>query len=287
MLQSQKKIMGSFKFAALYQGVPVASEGQIVKNDWIQLIEEDECPPLDVIWFGIDCAFSEREMADESAICVLGINTRNPSTVYVRDIVKGKWDFPSLIEAVRHQYSFYRARVLCIEKAASGQSLIQVLKKEAKIPIEEMKPLRSKTTRLQAVCPLLENGRVKIVKGLWTPSFVKELTAFPYVRHDDSVDAMVWGLTYFSLKIDTVDRGIQDSIIQNRKWGGDLKRPLIEDSLSYGNMLEHNPRMNGGRRILGNSSLNDPDYNPQMSSSNLHLRRGGNRGIKNSGYDLW
>lgn len=280
MLESQKKIMGSFKFASLYQGVPVAAEGQIVKSTWIDIIEEEDCPPLDVIWFGVDCAFSERELADESAICVAGISTRTPNIVYIRDIVKGKWGFPDLIESVKQQYAFYRARVLCIEKAASGQSLIQVLKKEAKIPIEEMKPLKSKTTRLQAVCPLLEDNRVKIVRGSWTDAFVKELTSFPFVRHDDSVDAVVWALTYYSLKLDAVDRGIQESIIQTKKWRGDYQRPGMNyDSNSNNRIL--NSR---GRYANEDGFLNDPDFGSAAPSSDgfSPMRRNSRRP---SGYD--
>jgi len=251
MLESQKKIMGSFKFAALYQGVPVAAEGQIVKNSWIDVIEEEECPELDLIWFGIDCAFSEEEQADESVICVAGINKRSPETVYIRDIVKGRWDFPDLLEGVKQQQSFYKAKVLCIEKAASGQSLIQVLKRETRIPIEEMKPgNRSKSVRLQVVSPLLESGRVKIVRGLWTDAFVKELTSFPYVRHDDSVDACVWSLMYYSLKIDSAGRGLPQGE------SGDYRRPLSSYTLNR-------PSPVSGRRTRGlgsDSFLNDPDF---------------------------
>lgn len=282
MLESQRKIMGSFKFAALYQGVPVAAEGQIVKNSWIDVIEEEDCPPLDVIWFGVDCAFSEKEMADESAICVAGISTRNPETVYIREIVKGKWGFPDLIEAVKQQYSYYRAKILCIEKAASGQSLIQVLKKEARIPIEEMKPLKSKTVRLQAVCPLLENNRVKLVRGPWTDGFIKELTAFPFVRHDDSVDSMVWALTYYSLKLDSIDRGVQQAIIQSKKWRGDYRRP----EASYGNDGSGSPSpWRSPKRLLGgDSGLNDPDFgSPDLSSGNAFSGRRSAR--RPGGYD--
>jgi predicted phage terminase large subunit-like protein len=273
--------MGSFKFAALYQGVPIAAEGQIVKNSWIEVIEEEDCPPLDVIWFGIDCAFSEKDMADESAICVAGISTRNPDIVYIRDIVKGKWGFPDLIEGVKQQYAFYKAKMLCIEKAASGHSLIQVLKKETRIPIEEMKPLRSKTVRMQAVCPLFENSRVKIVRGMWTDSFVKELTAFPYVRHDDSVDAMVWALTYYLLKLDSIDRGVQQAIIQSKKWRGDYRRP----DASYNGGTSSTWRT--PRRGLGDESyLTDPDFGGLHDGSSPF--RGGKSG-RTGGYgsNLW
>jgi predicted phage terminase large subunit-like protein len=288
MLESQKKIMGSFKFAALYQGVPVSAEGQIVKSSWVKVIEEKDCPPLDVVWFGVDCAFSEREKADESAICVAGVNTRNPDVVYIREIVKGKWGFPDLIESVKQHYALYSAKVLCIEKAASGHSLIQMLKREAKIPIEEMRPLKSKTTRLQAVCPLLENHRVILVRGLWTDAFIKELTSFPYVRHDDSTDAMVWALTYYSLKIDSVDRGIQDSIIQSRKWAGALRRPMFRDGHSYGGLFEERSVSVGGRRAPRSMGFNDPDPQSAEVPDRGIFRGGRSRGLRSgSGYDLF
>jgi predicted phage terminase large subunit-like protein len=230
MLQSQKKAMGSFKFAALYQGVPKSDEGQIIRPGWISKVEPEEAPKFDVTWLAVDCAFSEREMADETAVAVCGINKEDPQTVYLIEIITGRWAFPDLIESVKHLYRLYSARVLCIEKAASGQSLIQVLRREAKIPIEEFKPLKSKTIRLQAVSPLFEQGRVKFVDGVWCDPFIKELTQFPYVAHDDRTDSVVWGLHYFLEHIDSGNRMLAESIITHRKFLGSTRRAEVDDS---------------------------------------------------------
>lgn len=231
MLQSQKRAMGSFKFAALYQGVPKADEGQVIRNGWINTIAPEDCPEFDVTWLAVDCAFSEKEMADETAVAVCSINKDHPDKVYIREIVTGRWGFPDLLAAVKHLYAFYKARVLCIEKAAAGQSLLQVLAREAKIPIQEFKPLKSKTTRLQAVAPLYEQGRVFFVEDDWCEGFIKELTAFPYVRHDDRTDAMVWGLTYYIYHLDTVDRVLAESIFQHRKFTGVTRRTMLDDGM--------------------------------------------------------
>jgi predicted phage terminase large subunit-like protein len=243
MLLSQKKAMGSFKFAALYQGVPSADEGQIIKPAWIQRIEEEDCPEFDVTWLAVDCAFSEREMADETAVCVCGINKESPETVYVIDIVTGRWAFPDLIEAVKHLYRLYKARVLCIEKAASGQSLIQVLRREAKIPIEEFKPLKSKTTRLQAVSPLFEQGRVKFVVAPFTDPFIKELTQFPYVAHDDRTDSVVWGLHYYIESLDAGNRMLAESIMTHRKFLGVTRREGLEEGSVFSTTNRSNGRL--------------------------------------------
>ena len=279
MLESQKKIMGSFKFAALYQGVPIAAEGQIVKNSWIQRVEEEKCPEFDVTWIACDTAFSERDMADETAICVASISLRDPTKIYIREIIKGRWAFPDLIEAVKHAYAFYSAKMLCIEKAASGQSLIQVLRKEAKIPIEEMKPLKSKTTRLQAVTPMMECNRVFLVEGYWTETFIKELTSFPFVRHDDSVDAFTWALTYYALKLDVVDRGLMEAVIHNKRFQGELLREGLNDNHVFSQT--HRGR---GRGLLGSdTNINDPDYDSLGQTSDPRSpfaagRRGKGRG---------
>lgn len=284
MLIAQKKTMGSMAFSALYQGNPVAAEGQIIKDSWITRMEASTCPEFDVTWLAVDCAFSEKEMADETAICVASISHRTPGKVYIREMITGRLGFPDLIAKVKHLYSYYGARVLCIEKAASGQSLIQMLKKEAKIPIEEMKPLRSKTVRLQAVAPLLEFDRVKFVEAEWIDDFVKELTTFPFTRHDDRTDAFTWALTYYAMKMDVVDQGLQDSIIQNKRFFGDLTRPGFDNKAVFPNLSNRKLRL-----FPDDNSYNDPDgmINPDGTADNRsRFLRGIRSGSRNVGYDL-
>lgn len=279
MLMAQKKTMGSFAFSALYQGSPVAAEGQIIKDSWITRTEAKECPEFDYTWLAVDCAFSEKEMADETAVCVASISHRRPGIVYVREMITGRLGFPDLIARVKHLYSYYDAKVLCIEKAASGQSLIQMLKKEAKIPIEEMKPLKSKTIRLQAVAPLMEFSRVQFVEGEWIDDFVKELTTFPFTKHDDRTDAFTWALTYFSMKMDKGDQGLQDAIIQNKRFQGELTRSGFSNSNVF-------PNLSRGRLRLfpADHNYNDPDYDPMTGDADPRSHfvrgiRGGKRGI--------
>jgi predicted phage terminase large subunit-like protein len=257
MLESQKKIMGSFKFAALYQGVPVAAEGQIVRNSWINVIDESQHPPSwDVTWLAVDCAFQEKQMADETAICVASICKKDPTKIYIREIITGRWGFPDMIAAVKEAYHFYKAKMLCIERAASGQSLIQVLRKEAKIPIVEMKPLKSKTTRLQAVTPFLESSRVFFLDDHWTAGFIKELTTFPFVKHDDRTDSFAWSLTYYAMEMDVVDRGLQEAIIANKRFYGDLTREGLGDR----NVFSETQRGRGRGLQWDEANYNSPDY---------------------------
>jgi hypothetical protein len=157
-----------------------------------------------------------------------------------------------------------------------------MLRKEAKIPIEEMKPLKSKTIRLQAVAPLMEFNRVKFVEGDWIDPFVKELTAFPFVKHDDRTDAFTWALTYFSMKLDTVDKGLQDSIIQNKRFYGDLTRSGFNNKSVFENLSRGRLRM-----FPSDHNVNDPDYDPVSGDADnrSHFLRGIRGGSRNIGWD--
>jgi predicted phage terminase large subunit-like protein len=284
MLMAQKKTMGSLAFSALYQGNPVAAEGQIIKDHWICRMEKDQCPDSDFTWMAVDCAFSEREMADETAICVASISHRNPGIVYIQDMITGRFGFPELIANVKQLYSHYNARLLCIEKAASGQSLIQMLKKEAKIPIEEMKPLKSKTVRLQAVAPLMEFARVQMVEGEWIDPFLKELMAFPFVKHDDRTDAFAWALTYYSLKIDKTDQSLTEAIAQNKRFHGPPTRTGFENKHVFPNISSNRMRL-----FPADHAYNDPDGAPGLDNTEEgrpFFARGIRTGTRDIGYDF-
>ena len=212
MLLSQKRAMGSSKFAALYQGTPTAQEGSIVKAGWITVIDPEECPEFDITYLSLDTAFSEKQSADESVIAVAGFNRKDPDSIYVRELISGRWGFPDLLAMLEQTQKYYGARFCTVEQAASGQSLIQVLERESKIQIHPFKPLKSKTIRLQTVCPLFEAKRVKFVDGGWVQDFIKELTAFPHVPHDDRTDAVVWLLTYYMFHLDGGGRELTDAL---------------------------------------------------------------------------
>ena len=217
MLESQKKAMGSSAFSALYQGTPTAAEGSIIKAGWLKTVDALEAPTeFDITYMALDTAFSEKESADESVIAVMGFNRRTPDTIYVRELVTGRWAFPDLLAMVDQTQKYFRATFMCVEQAASGQSLIQVLERESKIPVHKFKPLRSKTIRLQTVSPLFEAGRVLFVEGEWTTSFIKELTAFPLVPHDDRTDAVVWGLTHYLFSMDGSARSTSEVLNAQR-----------------------------------------------------------------------
>ena len=75
-------------------------------------------------------------------------------------------------------------------KKASGQSLIQDMRR-AGLPVLEYTPDKDKTSRLNAITPLFESGRIFLpAYKQWADELQEEVTTFPYAPHDDQVDAL-------------------------------------------------------------------------------------------------
>jgi phage terminase large subunit-like protein len=93
-------------------------------------------------------------------------------------------------------YLEHKPDVVIIEKKASGQSLIQDLRR-AGLPIREYNPDKDKVSRVNAVSPLIESGRVWIPhEKTWAQSLFLEAVSFPNGAHDDQVDAMVMAIHF-------------------------------------------------------------------------------------------
>ncbi len=253
MMQSQKRAMGSSAFAALYQGTPTAAEGSIIKPGWITTVSAEDAPKeFDITYLALDTAFSEKQSADESVIAVMGYIRSEPDKIYVREIVHDRWSFPDLLASVHQVRKYYGARYLCIEQAASGQSLIQMIERETKIPVTKFKPLRSKTIRLQTVAPLFEANRVIFIEGAWTERFIKELLTFPYVAHDDMTDAVVWGLHEYTIGLDTTSRGANTLSMNNTHAPG--RKSTFED---FTELSTARNNFGKGRGLFGRGSAGD------------------------------
>jgi predicted phage terminase large subunit-like protein len=78
-----------------------------------------------------------------------------------------------------------------IEDRASGQSLIQELRRNTRIPIIAIKPERDKITRMNEVTAEIEGGRVFIPdRAKWLTDFETQIAQFPYGKFDDIVDSL-------------------------------------------------------------------------------------------------
>ena len=198
----RKQRMSPRDFAALYMQNPRVVGGNLIKQQWWKLYNPDHMQPDDFsqIIVTIDTAFKKTESADYTAMMTLGL-TRN-GDIHVIDVTRGKWDFPELKAKAIHINNKWRGkglRALYIEDKASGQSLIQELRRESGVSVIAHKVTHDKVTRVHAVTPLIESGRVYLPSNApWYDSFIEETLSFPSGVNDDQVDVLSMGLDILS-----------------------------------------------------------------------------------------
>jgi hypothetical protein len=84
------------------------------------------------------------------------------------------------------------------------------------------------------------------------------------------------------MKLDTVDKGLQDTIIQNKRFFGDLTRPGFGNKNAFPNLTSKRLRL-----FPADHAYNDPDYDSvsEEADPRSSFARGVRSGSRNIGYD--
>ena len=196
---------GARYWNALYMQDPTPDEGGIIKEKWIQWWDQDEPPPCDFIIQTYDTAFSTKTTADFSVIQTWGIfHMYNQNDEGYEDVashlillvnIKGRFEYPELSRLSQKLYNEHRPAVCMVEMKASGQSLIQDMRR-SRLPVLEYMPDRDKVSRVYAASPFLEAGKVWIPDTEWSEALFNEAIQFPNAAHDDMVDCMTMAIIY-------------------------------------------------------------------------------------------
>lgn len=201
-LKTLKIAVGSRDWASLYQQRPSAAEGGIFKRAHWQTHKPTEMHPKALIeslrisrvvqaW---DTAFKAREQNDYSVGVTIGVAQ---ARYYVLDVVRERLEFPDLKRAVVSAAAKWNPHAVLVEDKATGQSLLQELTRDTRIPLLPVKADKDKVSRAHAITPMVEAQLVYVPEGAaWVQDFLDEAAAFPNAPHDDQVDALVHGLTW-------------------------------------------------------------------------------------------
>ena len=104
--------------------------------------------------------------------------------------MRERLEFPALKRRIVSEADNHRANLILIEEAGSGIQLIQSLKKETGLKAVGVQPKDDKSTRLLAVSPMIEAGRIAVPsEAIWLADYQREMTLFPNGKHDDQVDS--------------------------------------------------------------------------------------------------
>lgn len=190
-LQTLESSMGT-DFTALFQGRPTDKKGNIVLRDWFNRYDSNALK-LPVVDFFIDCADEDKEHNDRTAIIAF---VRHGNDVYLTHGAALRAKFPDrvrwIIDTVKEKGNPHQSRVW-IEPKSSGIAIAQYLQESTSLNvIKDSHPQGSKESRLKAISPRVESGRVWLPAGAaWTVEFLNEVCGFPKKPHDDYVDCLV------------------------------------------------------------------------------------------------
>lgn len=195
--------VGPRGWSALYLQTPSAESGLVFKRDWMQntySLQPEELGLRRVVVV-VDGAFKEGVSNSASAINTWG---KTDTDLYVLDDWAETVGYEDLVDAAISQWN--RALqmtgitpMLVVENKASGQSLIQTIRKTTQIPVspfpdtddpaQKRLASTSKEARADAALPVFKAGRVflPLVAG-WKAAWVKEHLEFPTALRNDRVD---------------------------------------------------------------------------------------------------
>lgn len=179
-------------FQALYQQRPSAVAGSIFLMEWWDYYKE--LPNFEFIVQSWDTAFKKHQENDRSVCTTWGITK---TSYFLIDCWFGRLEFPLLKKMVVSLSDKYKPHLILFEDAASGQSLIQELQNETRLPIKPVRPLIDKIARAHAVTPIIEAKKVLLPERVnWLCDFLNEMSIFPNGTHDDIVDTVTQFLNF-------------------------------------------------------------------------------------------
>lgn len=185
-LEQTKTTLGSYGFAGQYQQSPVPADGGMVKLPWFGRYRE--APQYRRIIQSWDTASKAKEHNDPSVCTTWG---ETDTGHILLDVWRGRLEYPELKRTVINQQIKWGADAILIEDKASGQALLQDLRRDTKLNLIAINPTADKQTRLATVSATIEAGRVSLPEQAdWLADFEQELMMFPNGAHDDQVDSM-------------------------------------------------------------------------------------------------
>ena len=199
----QTKIqVGPETWAALYQGSPTATTGNILPRDkwrqydtplWIEdadgrrFIPGLQAEDAEMIqsW---DFTFKDTAASDY----VVGqVWLRRGIDAYLLDQVRARMDFTASCQAMLTLSARWpQAIAKLVEDKANGPAILNALRSQVGglIPVE---PEGSKVARARAISPLQQAGNLWLPSPMlapWVGDFIEEAAQFPHGKNDDQVD---------------------------------------------------------------------------------------------------
>ena len=254
--------VGETIFQTQYLQKPIASDRTVVKESMIIEKDETEVPSIDqadMIYASHDFPVKDKETSDYlGSVLAYRVN----STLYIRDCLEKRMSFVKSVEYVRQLDQVYPGVIQIIEDKANGSPILQQLQDEVAGMQAYQPGTASKTQRLESASLYMISGNVVFVRSkfdMLTQSYSlseplqnlkQRLLSFPFVEHDDIVDAfdmcvlfvfmdrryMVYGRSFNDLNVvQQLPDNQYSNVFFNKE--GDVWK-AVEISVQYGELTK-------------------------------------------------
>lgn len=212
-IRKLKRSLGTYGASGQLQQRPSPAEGGILKKTWWRKWPAGKpWPRCRYILQSWDTAYSKEDFDKNSRSArttwgvffdeIVGLAERDfgPESKLGEPLLKGEgfgiilleaWadhaEYPQLRKEGLKSYKEWKPDAVIIEKKASGQSLIQDMRK-AGIPVLSYQPDRDKVARAYSVQAMLEGGLIFVPDRKWVSEVIEECGMFPNGEYDDFVD---------------------------------------------------------------------------------------------------
>lgn len=199
VLNTYFKALGATQYAGQLQQLPAAEEGNMIKKKWFEIVQPENISRdiiVSPIYFYLDTAETEKTKGDLTGICACFKKDNVLYFVDIRDMRKEFFELNKYIVAYTKEHKYTQNSMIKIEPKSNGKSIVSQLKHTTMLNVVELKaPDRDKIIRVASISPLIESGRVKLIKGLWNEKFLNQICTFPNATNDDMVDCFTHAVT--------------------------------------------------------------------------------------------
>lgn len=168
--------------------------GKLFKAEWFQTFH---LPIADRQGSIIVCDTAS-DIKSANDYTVFQLWTFKDGRIYLESQLRGKWEYSLQLQLLRSFILNNHPNYVCIEKAATGHSLLQDLPREVGVPLIAMTRNKDKYARAYESQPYIQSGYVYLnPKSDYYSSLISELLQFSpdnktkNTVHDDQVDCLV------------------------------------------------------------------------------------------------
>ncbi len=188
-LENTRKELGHYAFNAQYLQSPIELKSGMIKISWFCYykteIDKDLFNHVVQSW---DTALKS---GDGNSYSVYTIWGKLEDKFYLLDVIRERLEYPELKETIIRQIQLWDPDHVLIEDKASGQSLLQDLKRELPyVSLIAIRPTKDKVTRFARVTTLFEKKQILLSHNShWRMQYEEELLSFPNSKTNDQVDS--------------------------------------------------------------------------------------------------